>query len=56
MEFEALTLERIEARPVVLKLERPYEVSDSELHMPNVPGVGLAWDEKAVAAHLVECV
>ena len=23
MEFEALTLERIEARPVVLKLERP---------------------------------
>ena len=37
-------------------LERPYEVSDSELHIPNVPGVGLAWDEKAVAAHLVECV
>ncbi len=37
-------------------LERPYEVRDSALHLPNVPGVGLAWDEKAVAAHLVECV
>jgi mandelate racemase len=37
-------------------LEQPYEVSDSELHIPNVPGVGLAWDEAAVASHLVECV
>ena len=56
MEFDTLTLERIEARAVVLKLERPYEVSDSELHIPNVPGVGLSWDEAAVAAHLVESV
>ncbi len=37
-------------------LERPYEVSDSELHIPNVPGVGLAWNEKAVASHLVDSV
>ena len=37
-------------------LERPYEIKDSELHIPNVPGVGLSWDEAAVAAHLVESV
>ena len=37
-------------------LEQPYEVSDSELHIPNVPGVGLSWDEAAVAAHLVESI
>ena len=37
-------------------LERPYEIKDSELHVPNVPGVGLSWDEAAVAAHLVESV
>jgi len=37
-------------------LEQPYAVSDSELHIPNVPGVGLAWDEATVAAHLVDSV
>ena len=37
-------------------LERPYEIKDSELHIPNVPGVGLSWDEAAVASHLVESV
>jgi hypothetical protein len=24
------------------------------LHIPDVPGVGLEWDEKAVAAHLAD--
>jgi hypothetical protein len=24
------------------------------LHIPYVPGVGLVWDEKAVAAHLAD--
>ena len=34
-------------------LQRPYAVKDGELHIPDVPGVGLEWDEAAVAAHLV---
>ena len=33
-------------------LERPYEVEDGLLHVPDVPGVGLEWNEKAVAANL----
>jgi mandelate racemase len=35
-------------------LQQPYEVKAGELHIPNVPGLGLEWDEKAVAAHLVD--
>jgi mandelate racemase len=35
-------------------LQQPYGVKDGKLHIPNVPGVGLEWDEKAVAAHLVD--
>ncbi len=34
-------------------LQRPYEVKDSRLQMPDVPGVGLEWDEDAVAAYEV---
>jgi mandelate racemase len=33
-------------------LERPYEIKEGLLHIPEVPGVGLEWNEKAVAAHL----
>ena len=32
-------------------LQRPYAVEGGELHIPDVPGVGLEWDEAAVAAH-----
>jgi mandelate racemase len=35
-------------------LQQPYDVKDGRLHIPNVPGVGLEWDEKAVATHLVD--
>jgi mandelate racemase len=35
-------------------LQQPYEVKDGKLHIPSVPGVGLEWDEKAVAAHLAD--
>jgi mandelate racemase len=35
------------ANPV---LRRPYEVKDSMLHIPDLPGLGLEWDEDAVAA------
>ena len=35
-------------------LQQPYEVRDGKLHIPDVPGVGLEWDEKAVAAHLAD--
>jgi mandelate racemase len=39
------------ANPV---LQHPYEVKDGKLHIPDAPGVGLEWDEKAVAAHLAD--
>jgi mandelate racemase len=35
-------------------LQQPYEVKDGELHIPDVQGIGLEWDEKAVAAHLAD--
>src|SRR5712675_172503 len=31
-------------------LQRPYEIRDGLLHIPNTPGIGLEWDEKVVAA------
>jgi mandelate racemase len=35
-------------------LQNRYEVRDGLLHIPNVPGVGLEWNEAAVAAHQAE--
>ena len=35
-------------------LQQPYEVRDGALNIPDKPGLGLDWDEDAVAAHLVE--
>jgi mandelate racemase len=35
-------------------LQRPFTVKDGLLHIPDEPGVGLEWDEDAVAAHLVD--
>jgi mandelate racemase len=35
-------------------LQSPYEIGASELHIPNVPGIGLQWNEEAVAANLWE--
>ena len=35
-------------------LNKPYEISESYLHIPNTPGVGLEWNEEAVSAHLIE--
>jgi mandelate racemase len=32
-------------------LQRPYEIRDGMLHIPDVSGVGLEWDEDAVAAN-----
>jgi mandelate racemase len=32
-------------------LQRPYEIEDGLLHIPDVPGVGLEWDEGAIAAN-----
>lgn len=37
------------ADPVLM---RPYDIKDGLLHIPDVPGVGLEWNEEAVAAHL----
>jgi len=34
-------------------LRRPYEVANGHLQIPDVPGVGLEWDEEAVAANTV---
>ena len=35
-------------------LQRPYEVKDGKLQIPDVPGIGLEWDEKVVATHLAD--
>jgi mandelate racemase len=35
-------------------LQKPYDVRGGMLHIPEVPGVGLEWNEDAVAAHLVD--
>ena len=35
-------------------LQQPYELKDGWLHVPDVPGVGIEWDEDAVAAHLAD--
>jgi mandelate racemase len=35
-------------------LREPYGIRDGMLHIPDVPGVGLDWNEDAVAAHLAE--
>ena len=35
-------------------LQQPYEVEAGKVHIPDVPGIGLEWDEKAVAAHLAD--
>ena len=34
-------------------LKTPYELKDGFLHIPDVPGIGLEWNEKAVQARLV---
>jgi mandelate racemase len=34
-------------------LQSPYTVKVGEIQVPNVPGIGLEWDEKVVAANLV---
>lgn len=35
-------------------LQRPYGARAGLLHIPDVPGTGLDWDEQAVAAHRVD--
>ena len=35
-------------------LQQPYEVKDGKLCIPDVPGIGLEWDEKVVAAQLAD--
>jgi mandelate racemase len=35
-------------------LQRPYDIKDGLLYIPDVPGVGLEWDEDAVAANQVQ--
>jgi mandelate racemase len=32
-------------------LKKPYRIADGLLHIPDEPGIGLEWDEDAVAAH-----
>jgi L-alanine-DL-glutamate epimerase-like enolase superfamily enzyme len=38
-----------------LRQGQPYEIRDGLLHIPDVPGVGLEWNEEAVAANLPIC-
>ena len=39
------------ANPV---LQQAYDVKAGRIHIPNLPGIGLEWNEAAVAAHLVD--
>ena len=32
-------------------LQKPYEIRDSLLHVPNAPGIGVEWNEEAVTAN-----
>jgi mandelate racemase len=32
-------------------LQKPYEIRDGQLHIPDVPGVGLEWNEDAVSRY-----
>ena len=34
-------------------LQQPYAMRDGELEIPNVPGVGLEWNDDAVKAFAV---
>jgi mandelate racemase len=34
-------------------LQRPYTIKDGLLHIPDVPGIGLEWNEGAIKAHAV---
>jgi len=34
-------------------LQKPCDIRGGQLHIPDIPGVGLEWDEDAVAAHIV---
>jgi mandelate racemase len=34
-------------------LQRPYEIKEGLLHVPNVPGLGLEWNQDAVATHRI---
>jgi mandelate racemase len=35
-------------------LQRPFAIRQGQLHIPDIPGTGLAWDESAVKAHQVD--
>jgi mandelate racemase len=35
-------------------LQAPFEVKEGRLHIPDVPGVGLEWNEDAVRAHQID--
>jgi len=35
-------------------LQQPYEIRDGLFHIPDVPGIGLEWNEDAVAAHMAD--
>jgi mandelate racemase len=32
-------------------LQQPYTIQDGHLHIPDVPGVGIEWNNDAIAAH-----
>ena len=35
-------------------LQQPFAIRQGQLHIPDIPGTGLAWDETAVKAHQVD--
>jgi mandelate racemase len=35
-------------------LQEPFDIKDSQIHVPDVPGIGLEWNEEVVRASLVD--
>lgn len=34
-------------------LQKPYEIKNGDLHIPDIPGLGLEWDEDTISENLV---
>lgn len=35
-------------------LQKPFDIKDSRIHVPDVPGIGIEWNEEVVKANLVD--
>jgi mandelate racemase len=35
-------------------LQKPYEIKNGLLYLPNVPGLGLEWNEEIISANRID--